>query len=203
MTRYSSTAVAALDATTPEQRHAIILKLDSELRAKHLSADDRVGQQVLTYRIRAQAVAERVEPFELGRALFHLGHRRGYLSNRKADSDRDEDSGVVKQGIGELEIEMGDRTLGQYFASLNPEEKRVRRRWTSRQMYLTEFEKIWETQRSHHEILRNDDTGKLKQIIWKAIFFQRPLKSQKGLVGICELEPGKRHAPVAMPLRRT
>ena len=188
------------DATTPEQRHAIILKLDSELRTKHLSADDRLGQQVLTYRIRAQAVAERIEPFELGRALFHLGHRRGYLSNRKADSDRDEESGVVEKGIGELELEMGDRTLGQYFASLNPEEKRVRRRWTSRKMYRTEFEKIWETQRPHHEILRNDDAGKLKQIIWKAIFFQRPLKSQKGLVGICELESGKRHAPVASPL---
>lgn len=188
------------EAATAEQRHAIILKLDGELRAKHLCADDHLGQQVLPYRLRAKAAVEPVELFELGRALFQLGHRRGYLSNRKADSDRGEESGVVKKGIGELELEMGDRTLGQFFASLNPEEKRIRRRWTSRQMYLTEFERIWQAQRQHHAILRDDSEGKIKQLVWKAIFFQRPLKSQKGLVGICELEPGKRHAPVAIPL---
>ncbi len=43
------------------------------------------------YKLRYRAVRERLEPFELGRALFHLGQRRGYRSNaRLLDEDGSE-----------------------------------------------------------------------------------------------------------------
>src|SRR3546814_15438191 len=35
------------------------------------------------YSLRKRALDERLEPYEIGRALFHLHHRRGLKSNRK------------------------------------------------------------------------------------------------------------------------
>lgn len=54
-----------------------------------------------------------------------------------------------------------------------------------RQDYLDEFERIWETQAKFHKEL----TPELKHLVRDiVIFYQRPLKSQKGLVNLCELE---------------
>lgn len=54
-----------------------------------------------------------------------------------------------------------------------------------RQDYLDEFERVWETQALFHKEL----TPELKQHIRnEAIFFQRPLKSKKGELAVCELE---------------
>src|SRR6185312_13815653 len=41
------------------------------------------------YELRAKALHEPLKPCELGRALFHLDQRRGFKSNRKTDSDKD------------------------------------------------------------------------------------------------------------------
>ena len=60
-------------------------------------------------------------------------------------------------------------------------------------MYLDEFEKIWSAQ-SLNDVNLTDDA---KASIRHAIFFQRPLKSQKGLIGRCELEPHHRRAAMA------
>ena len=37
------------------------------------------------YDLRKRALSERLEPYEIGRALFHLNQRRGFKSNRKAE----------------------------------------------------------------------------------------------------------------------
>ena len=39
--------------------------------------------QTLPYQLRKIALDEQLLPFELGRALYHLAQRRGFLSNRK------------------------------------------------------------------------------------------------------------------------
>lgn len=57
-----------------------------------------------------------------------------------------------------------------------------------RQDYLDEFERIWETQKQTHKELT--DTLK-KEIRDKIIFYQRNLRSQKGLVGLCQFEKGE------------
>jgi len=54
-----------------------------------------------------------------------------------------------------------------------------------RQDYLDEFDRIWETQSSFHKELTSELKHELRDII---IFYQRPLKSQKGLVSFCEFE---------------
>lgn len=57
-----------------------------------------------------------------------------------------------------------------------------------RQDYLDEFERIWETQRKFHKELTPTLKRDIRDII---IFYQRPLKSQKNLIGLCQFESKK------------
>ena len=54
-----------------------------------------------------------------------------------------------------------------------------------RQDYLDEFEKIWETQSQYHSELTKELKEQVRDVV---IFYQRKLKSQKGLISICEFE---------------
>jgi CRISPR-associated endonuclease Csn1 len=130
--------------------------------------------------------------FKLGRALYHIAQRRGFKSNR-LDSTPENESGVVKKEIAELSKKMNGRTLGQYFwEDYYRNGKPIRKVHTSRdQHYLEEFNTICEKQRIPVE---------LKEQLHKAIFFQRPLKSQKGLVANCPFEPKKKRCPDSHPL---
>lgn len=183
---------------TPTDIHELILRLDQALREKFIPTGNRVAAHLLPYRLRAKALDECLEPFEVGRALYHLAQRRGFLSNRKA-SKKDDDEGAVKAAISELSDKMtaaGARTLGEYFSGLDPEDERIRKRWTSRQMYLDEFEKIWTKQAQFHSQM----TEEAKARVHAAIFFQRPLKPQTHLIGVCDCDPPHRRAPVALRL---
>jgi len=57
-----------------------------------------------------------------------------------------------------------------------------------RQDYLNEFNKIWECQRKYHPELTD---ALKKEIRDEAVFYQRRLKSQKGLISFCEFEQNK------------
>jgi len=184
-----------------DERDRFMAALDKEIRARHVgSADPAPALDQLPYFLRARALGEKLEAHELGRALYHLAHRRGFKSNRKAPPKEDEDLGKVKAGIADLEQHMqaaGARTLGEYFAGLDPHEKRIRGRWTARKMYEDEFETIWSAQAAHHHDLLTDE---LKQEARQAIFHQRPLRSQKHLIGVCSLEAPARRACWALPV---
>lgn len=129
----------------------------------------------------------------LGRALYHLNQRRGFLSNRKDTSKESE--GVVKEGISDLSVkieEAGCQYLGEYFYKLYEKGEKIRNHYTARkEHYLKEFHAICEKQGIDVELV-----GKLE----KAIFTQLPLKSQKGLVGTCKFEKGKSRCPSSHPL---
>lgn len=191
----NSGLLPACDSSDADVRHQTLLDLDAKLREELAPTQSRAEAHVFPYTLRAMAIQQPLPLLAVGRALYHLAQRRGFLSNRKA-AKKTEDTGVVKAGISRLHDEMqrvGAPTLGAYFATLDPEEHRIRARWTSRQMYLDEFKRIWSFQSAHHPEL----TDELKKLVHAAIFYQRPLKSQKGLIGRCELEPGKRRAPLA------
>lgn len=129
----------------------------------------------------------------LGRALYHLNQRRGFLSNRKESTKESE--GAVKEGISSLTEEMKASRceyLGEYFYQLYQEGKKIRNHYTARkEHYLKEFYAICEKQNLDQSLV-----SKLE----KAIFDQRPLKSQKGLVGTCTFEKGKTRCPSSHPL---
>jgi CRISPR-associated endonuclease Csn1 len=179
-----------------QARHEILTSLDETIASRHMGGEggNWVGHQVLPYWLRARALDHRLNPDELGRALYHLAQRRGFLSNRKT-AGRDKEEGKVKSGISELArriTDSGARTLGEFMSGLDPHQERIRKRWTARQMYLDEFDRIWEAQRAYHSSLLTDEA---RAKIHHLIFFQRRLKPQSGLVGACSLEPGRKRAP--------
>lgn len=131
--------------------------------------------------------------YTLGRALYHLSQRRGFLSNRK-EAAPDEETGKVKNGILELSKAMqeeGCRYLGEYFYRLYGRKAKIRKTYTARnEHYLAEFRAICR---------RQDLPQDLQKALERAIFFQRDLKSQKGLVGKCTFEKTKSRCPVSHP----
>ncbi len=179
-------------------RHQTLMELDLRLARNLFPGRNKPSLVMLPYLLRAQALDRPLESWELGRALYHLAQRRGFKSNRLAPARKDEDKGKVKPAIEGLQREIEDsfsRTLGEYFSRLDPEERRIRNRYTSRAMYEHEFEMIWRAQEAHHpDIL----TGQLKKGLGNIIFHQRPLKKNKHLIGRCRHEPKRRRAPAAI-----
>ncbi|HAF28131.1 MAG TPA: type II CRISPR RNA-guided endonuclease Cas9 [Bacteroidales bacterium] len=128
--------------------------------------------------------------YNLGRALYHLAQRRGFLSNRLEGTK--ESDGTIKKAISELTEKKGDKTLGQYFYEKYNVGEKIRNHYTHREdHYLEEFNKISEVQKIDSNI---------KDAIQKAIFYQRPLKSQKGLIGKCPFEKNKARCASSHPL---
>ncbi|MFN3908068.1 MAG: type II CRISPR RNA-guided endonuclease Cas9 [Flavobacterium sp.] len=249
--------------------------------------------QVNPYYFRDKASRKKVSLFELGRALYHIAQRRGFLSNRldqsaegvfdehnpqiqslieelednasiiselkdyfinlgivdesekggfkkdldegekklkslynslnaiikKNENDFDkcmeeliarlnkkEDLGKVKGKIKDLSQAMLDgnfKTLGQYFYSLYNKGK-IRNQYTSREEhYLNEFITICKVQgiQGINEIERLPEKKfyGLAKDLYRAIFFQRPLKSQKGLIGKCSFEKTKSRCTISHP----
>lgn len=118
--------------------------------------------------LRARALDEKLSPHELGRVFYHLGQRRGFLSNRKKDRGDKEVEGMLKE-MSDLDKEIdesGARTLGRLLhrkaSSLDhcqrTENDHVRHRHTRRRMYEKEFDAVWKEQRrlGHAELLTDD-----------------------------------------------
>lgn len=134
--------------------------------------------------------------YTLGRALYHLSQRRGFLSNRK-DNDGNDD-GKVKGAITKLDKDMlakGCAYLGEFYYKLFIAGEKIRTGdgygYAGRIVhYEKEFNAICEKQGL------SDD---LRRALHRAIFFQRPLKSQKGLVGSCTFERDKARCPISHP----
>ena len=157
-------------------------------------------QHVLQYFLRARALDHPLHAYELGRALYHLGQRRGYKSNRretrKPISERpgkrskevsagEEERQKVLVEIDGLQRELrasNARTLGEFLSRQDPTIARIRARHTARWMFEEEFEMIWSAQEPHHSILTSD----LKHRIHELLFHQRPIGV--GKPGMCELE---------------
>ncbi len=166
------------------------------------------------YHLRAMAIHNEISLFELGRIFYHIIQRRGFLSNsRSAGSDEKEDSIIFKgnakigkTGISETQENIENyKTLGSYLNHIQPKDlepfkqnlERIRNRYTTRQMYIDEFEMIWEKQKTFHKEL----TEELKSLLGGRkkdgynddgiLFHQRPLRSQKHLVGNCTFETKK------------
>jgi CRISPR-associated endonuclease Csn1 len=186
---------------TEEARQNLLNGLDRTIlasewfRTKAASGAFPAPAQAMPYVLRAAALDEPLEPHFFGRALYHLAQHRGFLSNRLKPAKKEEDEGVVRQGINMLRQEMGAaqaRTLGEYLAHLPTSEQRLRGRWTHRDMYKDEFNALWEAQTRHHPALLSDEH---EEELFQAMFFQRPLKFDPAVVGHCELEPGQRRAP--------
>lgn len=199
-----------------------------ELVASGLLPPDPQERKRLTlldpYSIRAKALDEEVEPYELGRALFHINQRRGFKSNRKTDG-KDNEAGKIKQGTKRLEDEMtrsGARTYGEFLhkrqdsaivqhqtppvrtrmrilQGLNEPDQEGYEFYPDRKHLEAEFDSIWRAQQAFNPRLLTDE---LREKLHRIIFHQRQLKPPK--VGRC-LFLDEDRLPKAHPLasRRT
>ena len=134
-------------------------------------------------------LTDQSQRFLLGRAFYHLAQRRGFLSNRLDTTADSVESGKVKSGIAQLSVEMekaGCTFLGEYFYQLYKQHGntvRLRSRYTDREEhYIKEFLAICEKQELDAQWVEK---------LQRALYFQRPLKSQRKGVGKCTFEPKK------------
>ncbi len=168
------------------------------------------------YELRQKALNEKLSLDEIGRIFYHLIQRRGFLSNsRKGGTD---DGAIFKGnakegkiGIDDTLESIQDKTLGSYLFEIYPNEnqpfqdglERIRNRYTTRKMYIDEFELIWDKQAQFYSVLNHDlktKFGGRKQDNYDAdgiLFHQRPLRSQKHLVGNCSFETSKTKSPIS------
>lgn len=138
-------------------------------------------------------LSKQSDRFLLGRALYHISQRRGFLSNRKNQAES-QNNGEVITGINDLSEEIKKYNcnfLGEYFFYLYNEGKKIRNKYTSRkEHYEKEFYAICKTQNLEESLIKS---------LHRAIFYQRPLKSQKGVVGHCTFEKKKSRCPISHP----
>jgi CRISPR-associated endonuclease Csn1 len=100
-------------------------------------------------------LSDLTQRFILGRALYHLNQRRGFLSNRKESTKESE--GAVKEGISSLSEDMktaGCEYLGEYFYQLYQKGEKIRNHYTARkEHYMKEFHAICEKQGLDSELV--------------------------------------------------
>lgn len=139
--------------------------------------------------LRNKAVNFQITLKELGRLLLWLNQKRGYKSSRSDANLGKKDTEYVSlvksrhEKIKELNL-----TIGQYFSNELSKDPffRVKENIFPREAYIEEFDTICNTQKSFYpDVLDEEFISKLRNEI---IYYQRPLKSQKGLVSVCEFE---------------
>lgn len=136
-------------------------------------------QKVENYSWRVKALSEQMDLEELAIVLQEINGQINNASGYLGDiSDRSKELYFNHQTVGQYQMAQLDK---------NPNYS-LKNQVFYRQDYLNEFEVIWETQAKYHKEL----TPELKKIIRDVvIFYQRPLKSQKGLISFCEFESRK------------
>lgn len=147
---------------------------------KTLEGEKRKGsvaeQKLENYTWRVKALSEKISPEQLivvfQKINGQINSASGYLGNI---SDRSK------------ELYFNKMTVGQYLMAQldkNPNYS-LKNKVFYRQDYLNEFEVIWETQAKFHKELTPELKKEIRDVV---IFYQRPLKSQKGLISFCEFE---------------
>jgi len=136
----------------------------------------RDEKKLQAYKWRSEAVSKQLEKEEAAYVITDINNdlnkSSGYLG---AISDRSKELYFNKETVGEYlykQLQQSPHT-------------RLKNQVFYRQDYLDEFEAIWETQAKCHPELTDKLKEEIRDII---IFYQRKLKSQKGLISFCEFE---------------
>lgn len=157
-------------------------------------------------RERAATAGERLTLPELGRVLCHINQKRGYrhvksdaaaIVGDESEKKKDSNSAYLA-GIraNDEKLQAEHKTVGQYFAEQlrqNQSESptggisyRIKDQIFSRQRYIDEYDQIMAAQRVHYPDILTDEF--IRMLRDEVIFIQRPLKSCKHLVSLCEFE---------------
>lgn len=161
-------------------------------------------------RKRAATAGERLTLPELGRVLCHINQKRGYrhvksdaaaIVGDEGEKKKDSNSAYLA-GIRANDEKLQDerKTVGQYFAEQLRQSQsesptggisyRIKDQIFSRQRYIDEYDQIMAAQRVHYPDILTDEF--IQMLRDEVIFMQRPLKSCKHLVSLCEFEKQER-----------
>lgn len=129
--------------------------------------------QALTWRARAIS-----EQLTIGEVAFVLTEINGAIYGS---------SGYGAIGDRSKELFFNCQTVGQYLMDRLDADPNygLKNQVFYRQDYLDEFERIWECQAQYHKELTAELKREIRDVV---IFYQRSLKSQKGLISFCEFE---------------
>lgn len=141
------------------------------------------------WKLRSDAVAKELTFQEIGRVLLHLNQKRGYKSSRSEANMDKKDTEYVKEVKSRYEkLKESGLSIGQHFydeLSKN-ESYRIKEQVFPREAYIEEFNTILLNQQKFYpEIITDELINKIRDEI---IYYQRKLKSQKGLVSVCDFE---------------
>ncbi len=157
-------------------------------------------------RERAATAGECLTLPELGRVLCHINQKRGYrhvksdaaaIIGDEGEKKKDSNSAYLA-GIRANDEKLQDehKTVGQYLAEQLRQSQnesptggisyRIKDQIFSRQRYIDEYDQIMAAQRVHYPDILTDEF--IRMLRDEVIFMQRPLKSCKHLVSLCEFE---------------
>lgn len=158
-------------------------------------------------RERAATAGRRLTLPELGRVLCHINQKRGYrhvksdaaaIVGDEGEKKKKDSNSAYLAGIraNDEKLQAEHKTVGQYFAEQlrqNQSESptggisyRIKDQIFSRQRYIDEYDQIMAAQRVHYPDILTDEF--IRMLRDEVIFMQRPLKSCKHLVSLCEFE---------------
>lgn len=151
------------------------------------------------YHLRKIASEQKINnPLVLGRAFYHLVQRRGFRGRDEEEANTimegSEEAGTIgADAIHKIMQEQNTTLGGALYYDLKNNGKRARKRYNVRSDFEAELKTICLVQ----DI---DENSELYKKLYKAIVWQRPLRTQKGNVGRCTFEPSKRRCSISHPL---
>jgi CRISPR-associated endonuclease Csn1 len=175
-------------------------KLTQVLRQNNMLPEHMDEHIIDLWQLRADAATEgkQLTLPQIGRVLYHINQKRGY-KHAKADvsADSKQTKYVAEVNQRYKDIQERNQTIGQYFYQKLVESAvqapsgpyytfRIKDQVFPRAAYMAEFDQIMQIQKQFYpEVLIPELIDTLRNQI---IFYQRPLKSCKHLVGLCEFE---------------
>ncbi len=148
--------------------------------------------------------------YKLGRAIYHIAQRRGFKSSKgetlAEKADQSEANIDLKESekarSGKLDEFMKDTypTVGCALFELSKTQRvRASEYQAVRSQYKDEIRYIFDYQKALHQEKDFLETILSEKKSDGTIFYKCPLKSQKGTIGKCTLEPNKPRCPQSRP----
>lgn len=153
------------------------------------------------YELRVKALDIQLTKHEFGRALYHIVQRRGYKDI--GETDKETEKQIERRGESGFQKALDEhKTIAKalLYEFLN-NDKRARNQYPYRDEYREELELICKGQ--GYNTAKNESNNYIDSFItklWKAIIWQRPLRTQKGNIGKCSLEPNKLRCSISHPV---
>lgn len=171
---------------------------------KWLSCDFSYENGVLyksPYELRVKGLDKKLSQHEFGRVLYHLVQRRGYKDIGETDKETEKQKDRRKTDGFEKALNES-RTIAEALTNefLN-KDLRARNQYPFRKEYQDELELICLEQ--GYNVLKDGKERYQEAFIsslWKAIIWQRPLKSKKGTIGKCSLDKTRLRCPISHPI---